>query len=137
METKYLGDKLSRHDSLESLEKVKSEVISPSPPIRPRRKEVELSDHIQFLITEKSAPQKHSEDAVRDQLDDGDFTAEGKIFDLCFYCQIITFSSSFNFAVENLISAATFCRIFPFHLMFDRDMKMVQVGKSVARIIPK
>lgn len=38
---------------------------------------------------------------------------------------------------ESLISTATFCRIFPFHLMFDKQMQIVQVGKSVSRIIPR
>lgn len=39
--------------------------------------------------------------------------------------------------VESLVSTATFCRIFPFHVMFDRCMQIVQVGKSVSRIIPR
>lgn len=38
---------------------------------------------------------------------------------------------------EGLISTETFCRIFPFHVMFDRHMQIVQVGKSVSRIIPR
>lgn len=38
---------------------------------------------------------------------------------------------------ESLMSTATFCRIFPFHLMFDKQMQIVQVGKSVSRIIPR
>ncbi|XP_028901755.2 guanylate cyclase soluble subunit beta-1 isoform X2 [Zeugodacus cucurbitae] len=36
-----------------------------------------------------------------------------------------------------LISPATFCKVFPFHLMFDRQMKIVQAGKSVSRVIPR
>jgi len=36
-----------------------------------------------------------------------------------------------------LISPATFCKVFPFHLMFDRQMKIVQAGKAVSRVIPR
>jgi guanylate cyclase soluble subunit beta len=34
------------------------------------------------------------------------------------------------------VSPATFCRVFPFHIMFDRELKVVQTGYSVARVIP-
>lgn len=76
LESKYLGEKLVRHGSLESLERPKCEAIIPS---KPRKKEVELSDHIQFLITEKSAPQTSScIDASREPIDDGDVLSDGK-----------------------------------------------------------
>lgn len=76
LESKYLGEKLARHGSLESLERPKCEAIIPS---KPRKKEVELSDHIQFLITEKSAPQTSScIDASREPIDDGDVLSDGK-----------------------------------------------------------
>ncbi|XP_031631652.1 guanylate cyclase soluble subunit beta-1 isoform X2 [Contarinia nasturtii] len=107
------GEKLARHGSLESLERPKCEGIIVPP--KPRKKEVELSDHIQFLITEKSAPQTSSSVEVsREAIDEGDVISE-----------------------EGLISTETFCRIFPFHMMFDRHMQIVQVGKSVSRIIPR
>lgn len=38
---------------------------------------------------------------------------------------------------ESLISTETFCKIFPFHVMFDKRMQIVQVGNSVSRIIPR
>lgn len=74
LESKYLGEKLARHSSLESLERPKCET-----PVTPkfRKKEIELSDHIQFLITEKSPPQACLID-VREIIDDGDVPSEGK-----------------------------------------------------------
>uniref|UniRef100_A0A6P7F963 guanylate cyclase n=1 Tax=Diabrotica virgifera virgifera TaxID=50390 RepID=A0A6P7F963_DIAVI len=68
------------------------------------------SDHVQFLITEKFGTKKS-------QLREMD--------------EIETLS------LEPKVSPATFCRIFPFHIMFDAEMKIVQTGFSVARIIPK
>lgn len=77
LESKYLGEKLARHGSLESLERPKCEGIMVAP--KPRKKEVELSDHIQFLITEKSAPQTSSSVEVsREAIDEGDVLSEGK-----------------------------------------------------------
>lgn len=75
LESKYLGEKLARHGSLESLDRPKIEsIITP----KPRKKEVELSDHIQFLITEKSAPQAANADEVSRDVDDGDVLSEGR-----------------------------------------------------------
>nr|XP_029707897.1 guanylate cyclase soluble subunit beta-1-like isoform X2 [Aedes albopictus] len=76
---------------------------------------VERSDHIQFLITEISAPKtptRRSED--KDPQTDFQLVAK-----------------------EPMISPTTFCKVFPFHLMFNRDMIVVQAGKSVSRVIPK
>ncbi|KAG5889162.1 hypothetical protein JTB14_038186 [Gonioctena quinquepunctata] len=73
-------------------------------------KSKEECDHVQFLITEKSGPGKS-------QLPEID--------------EIETLS------LEPKVSPATFCRVFPFHIMFDRDLKIVQTGFSVARVIPK
>lgn len=39
-------------------------------------------------------------------------------------------------SMENKISPATFCRAFPFHIMFDRNHTVRQVGSSVARVLP-
>ena len=36
---------------------------------------------------------------------------------------------------EPKISPATFCHIFPFHLMFGRDMEILQCGDSLSRVI--
>ncbi|CAO1395465.1 unnamed protein product [Diamesa serratosioi] len=40
-------------------------------------------------------------------------------------------------ASEPLITPLIFCQVFPFHIMFDRQMRIVQAGKSVSRVIPK
>lgn len=87
LESKYLGEKLVRHSSLESLERPKCEVpITP----KPKKKEIELSDHIQFLITEKSPPQACLID-VRDAIDDGDVLSEGKHFPCSSYHFVFVF----------------------------------------------
>lgn len=39
-------------------------------------------------------------------------------------------------SLENKISPATFCRAFPFHIMFDRNLVIKQAGTSVARVVP-
>jgi hypothetical protein len=38
---------------------------------------------------------------------------------------------------EPKVSPATFCRVFPFHLLFDRELRIVQTGSTVARVIPR
>lgn len=38
--------------------------------------------------------------------------------------------------LEQKVSAATFCKAFPFHLMFNKDLKIIQTGCTMARIIP-
>ena len=37
---------------------------------------------------------------------------------------------------KQLISAKSFCKAFPFHIIFDRDMHILQVGASLAWVIP-
>ncbi|XP_022663636.1 guanylate cyclase soluble subunit beta-1-like isoform X2 [Varroa destructor] len=37
---------------------------------------------------------------------------------------------------EKRISPATFCRAFPFHVIFDKDLIVVQAGTSITRILP-
>nr|CAH7729711.1 unnamed protein product [Callosobruchus chinensis] len=69
----------------------------------------EECDHVQFLITEKSGPRQ----PMLPEID-----------------EIETLS------LEPKISPATFCRVFPFHIMFDRDLKIIQTGNTVARVIP-
>ncbi|XP_053678907.1 guanylate cyclase soluble subunit beta-1 [Anopheles nili] len=76
---------------------------------------VERSDHFQFLITEISGPKTPTR-----RSDEKDQQAE---------CQLV--------AKEPMISPMTFCKIFPFHLMFDRSMHIVQAGRSVSRVIPR
>ncbi|XP_035899820.1 guanylate cyclase soluble subunit beta-1 isoform X3 [Anopheles stephensi] len=76
---------------------------------------VERSDHFQFLITEISGPKTPTR-----RSDEKDQQA---------VCQLV--------AKEPMISPMTFCKIFPFHLMFDRNMHIVQAGRSVSRVIPR
>ena len=37
---------------------------------------------------------------------------------------------------KQLISSKSFCKSFPFHLIFDKDMRILQVGASLAWVIP-
>lgn len=67
-------------------------------------------DHVQFLITERAAPGKR-------QLPEID--------------EIETLS------LEPKVSPATFCRVFPFHIMFNRQMTIIQTGTTILRVIPK
>uniref|UniRef100_A0A182W5C3 Guanylate cyclase soluble subunit beta-1 n=11 Tax=Cellia TaxID=44534 RepID=A0A182W5C3_9DIPT len=76
---------------------------------------VERSDHFQFLITEISGPKTPTR-----RSDEKDQQA---------VCQLV--------AKEPMISPMTFCKIFPFHLMFNRSMHIVQAGRSVSRVIPR
>lgn len=70
----WIGDIESQHDSsLGNLEQSINEIIT----LKAKKKEVELSDHIQFSITEKSPPQSSRMDTVRDTTDDGDIISEG------------------------------------------------------------
>lgn len=86
-----------------------------------------MADHVQFLITEVgpvtpktpktpsgSKASKEFESPLERLPDDFELLAE-----------------------EPLVSPQIFCQVFPFHLMFDRQMRIVQAGKSVARVIPK
>ncbi|CAD7091858.1 unnamed protein product [Hermetia illucens] len=78
--------------------------------------DIERSDHVQFLITETLGASRTAQTNVEEKEppDEVDFFCEG-----------------------SLISPSTFSKIFPFHLMFDRNMKIVQAGKSVSRVIPR
>lgn len=68
---------MARHGSLESLERPHSDAIIP---LKPRKKEVELSDHIQFLITEKTVSKTSSSDETSRELaaDEGDIISDGE-----------------------------------------------------------
>ncbi|XP_058064378.1 guanylate cyclase soluble subunit beta-1 [Anopheles bellator] len=80
----------------------------------------ERSDHIQFLITEISGPEK-----TPTRRSDGDKEQQAA-------------AASYQLvAREPMISPTTFCKIFPFHLMFDRNMHIVHAGRSVSRVIPR
>ncbi|XP_023168577.2 guanylate cyclase soluble subunit beta-1 isoform X1 [Drosophila hydei] len=79
--------------------------------------DIERYDHVQFLIREINVAAKSQVDAKKDE--------QAAIDDMEFLCE------------APLISPATFCKVFPFHLMFDRQMKIVQAGKAVSRVIPR
>lgn len=90
------------------------------------------SDHIQFLITEtgpktpktpKTPSSISSASTTEDGVGGGSEKESNETFELI--------------AELPLVSPQIFCHVFPFHLMFDRDMKIVQAGKSVSRVIPK
>ncbi|GLV36126.1 Guanylyl cyclase beta-subunit at 100B [Carabus blaptoides fortunei] len=67
-------------------------------------------DHVQFLITETSGPGRVPMPEI---------------------AEIETLS------LEPKVSPATFCRVFPFHIMFDRGLRIVQTGTTIARVVPK
>ncbi|TDG52316.1 hypothetical protein AWZ03_001146 [Drosophila navojoa] len=79
--------------------------------------DIERYDHVQFLIREINVAAKSQVDAKKDE--------QAAVDDMEFLCE------------APLISPATFCKVFPFHLMFDRQMKIVQAGKAVSRVIPR
>ncbi|PBC34528.1 Guanylate cyclase soluble subunit beta-1 [Apis cerana cerana] len=67
-------------------------------------------DHVQFLITNTSGPGVVSNPMI---------------------AELETLS------VEPKVSPMTFCRVFPFHLMFNRDLIIVQTGCTITRVIPQ
>lgn len=67
------------------------------------------SDHVQFAIIEK--------ETTRQENKDENHNVE-------------------NMSLESKISPATFCRAFPFHILFNRDMIVTQTGFSLVRVIP-
>lgn len=80
--------------------------------------DIERYDHVQFLIREvATGGSKSTQSQAIDDKEPPDDTE--------FLCE------------APLISPSTFCKVFPFHLMFDRQMKIVQAGKSVSRVIPR
>ncbi len=71
-------------------------------------------DHVQFAVVEKSRKEETGT------------TAGG-----------VTSRNMAHLSREPKISPATFCRIFPFHVMFDRNMYIKQTGTSVLRVLPQ
>ncbi|CAL4065150.1 unnamed protein product [Meganyctiphanes norvegica] len=67
------------------------------------------SDHVQFLIA------KSDNGPLQEHTTDDDFLVSES---------------------ESKISPYTFSKVFPFHLMFDRDMCVHQAGISIARVLP-
>lgn len=81
------------------------------------------ADHIQFLITETGPRTPKTPKTPCSFSSDGGSDKELEAFQMI--------------ADKPLISPQIFCHVFPFHLMFDRNMQVVQAGTSVARVIPK
>uniref|UniRef100_A0A8C2HSP9 Guanylate cyclase soluble subunit beta-1 n=1 Tax=Cyprinus carpio TaxID=7962 RepID=A0A8C2HSP9_CYPCA len=71
----------------------------------------EECDHIKFLIEEKDS----EEEAFYEDLDG--FEENG--------------------TQETRISPYTFCKAFPFHLMFDRELMLTQCGNAIFRVLPQ
>ncbi|KAJ8979491.1 hypothetical protein NQ317_000367 [Molorchus minor] len=65
-------------------------------------------DHVQFLITEK--------------------TSEGK-------AHIPQFDQIKTLSLGQKVSPATFCKVFPFHVMFDKHLRIIQTGYTLSRVI--
>lgn len=67
-------------------------------------------EHVQFLVTEKSNNNsEHTDDDSEEELE--------------------------LLSTEPRVSPATFCKAFPFHIMLTRDLRIVQAGSSVSRVI--
>lgn len=71
----------------------------------------DLCDHVQFAIIERQDQKEN----VKVELDANENTLSN----------------------EPKISPATFCRSFPFHVLFDRDLVICQAGTSINRVIPE
>ncbi|XP_074601582.1 guanylate cyclase soluble subunit beta-1-like isoform X2 [Brevipalpus obovatus] len=69
-------------------------------------------DHVQFSIKEKSA----SDQRITEKM----LTEETE-----------------QLYLENRLSPLTFCKAFPFHLIFDRNLTVRQAGTSVSRVLPE
>jgi guanylate cyclase soluble subunit beta len=83
------------------------------------------ADHIQFLITEVGPKIPKSPKTTNETVNNADENEKETLDDF----QLVS--------EDPLISPQIFCQVFPFHLMFNRQMKIVQAGKSVLRVIPK
>ncbi|XP_044154814.1 guanylate cyclase soluble subunit beta-1 [Bufo gargarizans] len=68
-------------------------------------------DHTQFLIEEKDSKEED------------------------FYEDLDRFEE--NGTQESRISPYTFCKAFPFHIMFDRDLVVTQCGNAIYRVLPQ
>lgn len=77
-------------------------------------KDVKGSDHSVFRIREESYYQDKRKDVSPNQV-----------------------AESIAHSASNLISPKAFCKSFPFHIIFDRNMEILQMGISLAMIIPE
>ncbi|XP_054168023.1 guanylate cyclase soluble subunit beta-1-like [Oppia nitens] len=72
-------------------------------------------DHVQFQIIQKA---KTGQTADKTPVIDGQKAVDSLL------------------SAENRISPLTFCKAFPFHLVFDKNLVVRQAGISVARVLP-
>lgn len=70
----------------------------------------EESDHVQFAIIEKDSTKQLVNTDVNQNM--------------------------VQMSMEPKISPSTFCRAFPFHILFDRKMVIIQTGFSLVRVMP-
>lgn len=71
----------------------------------------EECDHTQFLIEEKESKEED------------------------FYEDLDRFEE--NGTQESRISPYTFCKAFPFHIIFNRDLVVTQCGNAIYRVLPQ
>ena len=89
--------------------------------------EPKVADHIQFLITEIGPAVPLTPRTPKTP----NYSSKSNDFDK------EALEDFKLIASEPLITPQIFCKVFPFHIMFDRKMRIVQAGKSVSRVIPK
>ena len=77
-----------------------------------KQKGVDASDHSMFYIKE-IADHHHKRDSSPSEIADSVVKTD-----------------------KNLISAKSFCKAFPFHIIFNHNMEMLQMGNSLAWILP-
>ncbi|KAK2188586.1 hypothetical protein NP493_128g05046 [Ridgeia piscesae] len=82
------------------------------------------ADHVQFLVKEKTPRTNDTSHSNSDDVDapeslSNEHDALGLLSN------------------EPRISPATFCRAFPFHVMFNRELRIIQTGFSIARVVPE
>lgn len=101
------------------------------------------SEHGEFLIQEKNKA-KYKEDTTADDIDvilsNGRFPSNQIDMMASHLSRWMTFlffvHNDVHCSTEPKISSQLFCRAFPFHVLFDRNLSIKQVGNSLKRILP-
>lgn len=88
-------------------------------------------DHVQFEIIEKSLSEKEINIILSiflflDELND----PKEKILDK-------KINIPLKMGTKKVMSPRSFCKAFPFHIIFDKNMNIVQCGSSIARLVPE
>ena len=84
----------------------------------------DVTDHVQFLVREKAPRTNDTSHSNSDDVDAPESLSNER--------DALGLLSN-----EPRISPATFCRAFPFHVMFDRELRIVQTGFSITRVVPE